>query len=217
MSQTQKTNKSKKAKWAPIVIAAAIFIFAAILLSKYGSESTSPATSADNPLPTVLAVQTTTQTTQTTASPQPTQTASAQTDYSSFFGPYDVVYVLDGDTIIADIDGDHIKIRLIGIDSPESVHYNDSENTAAGSLASDFAKSLLVNNQVWLEYDIEQFDQYGRTLAYVYTKQHGMINDYMLRNGYADVVTYPPNIKYAVLFAKSAEDAKKSNLGLWTK
>ena len=215
MSNNQKTSKSKKAKWVSIIIAVAIIILAVVLLSKYGDELVAPSESANESLAASATQQPTSQTAKPTASPLPTENAADEIDYSKLDGPYDVVYVLDGDTIIADIDGDHIKIRLIGIDSPESVHYDESENTAEGDLASDFAKTLLENNQVWLEYDLEEFDQYDRTLAYIYTAEHGMINNYMLLRGYAIVVVYPPNVKYVELFTQSVQEAEENNRGLW--
>jgi len=217
MNDNPKDTKRKKVKYASIIFAAIFVILTIFLLTKYGGDFFEPSQSADNPLPTVQTQLPAAQTKQpSSALEQPSVSADSQTDFSKFDGPYDVIYVLDGDTIIAEIDSDHIKIRLIGIDAPESVHYDEDENTPEGELSSDFAKSLLENNRVWLEYDIEQYDQYGRTLAYVYTAEHGMINDYILQNGYAETVVFPPNIKYVEQFAKSEQLAQDNYLGIWS-
>ena len=83
-------------------------------------------------------------------------------------GLYEVVRVVDGDTIIVDIDGTETRVRLIGVDTPESVHPDDTLNSERGKIASDFTSALLTGKQVYLEYDKEMTDKYGRTLAYVF-------------------------------------------------
>jgi|GEM_PF-3655414 endonuclease YncB( thermonuclease family) len=218
MNSNQKSAATKKRKIISIIITVAIAIFVIYMLSTGGFSTNSPTQNTNDDLSSSQTIKPTQQAAQTEQPAQtsaPTSSPDSQIDLSNFDGPYDVAYVLDGDTIIADIDGDHIKIRLIGINSPESVHYDERENTPEGDLASDFAKSLMENNQVWLEYDIEQFDQYGRTLAYVYTAEHGMINDYILLSGYAEVVFYPPNDKYLDRFENSEREAMNSGAGLW--
>jgi micrococcal nuclease len=83
-------------------------------------------------------------------------------------GPYDVVSVIDGDTIIVKSDGGDVHVRLIGIDTPESVASDGYKvNTPEGDKASEYTRNLLEGNSVYLEYDKEQTDSYQRTLAYV--------------------------------------------------
>ena len=113
--------------------------------------------------------------------------------------------VVDGDTIIVyDKDGNKLRVRLTGINAPESVHPDEEMNTEEGRQASDFLKELLEDTEyVYLEYDVEQFDQYDRTLAYVWIEEDGeylMLNEIMLSEGYAEPVFVKPNLKYADYF-----------------
>ena len=108
---------------------------------------------------------------------------------------YDVVRVVDGDTIIVDIGGTEERVRLIGVDTPESVHPDSEKNTQAGILASDYTKSRLEGKQVELELDVQERDLYGRLLAYVYV-DGVMYNKTLLADGVANLATYPPNVKY---------------------
>ena len=113
--------------------------------------------------------------------------------------------VVDGDTIIVyDKDGNKLRVRLTGINAPESVHPDEEMNTEEGKEASDYLKELLEDTEyVYLEYDVEQFDQYDRTLAYVWIYEDGeymMLNEIMLSEGYAEPVFIKPNLKYADYF-----------------
>lgn len=108
---------------------------------------------------------------------------------------YDVVRVVDGDTIVVNYNGVEEKVRLIGVDTPESVHPDSDKNTEAGILASDYTKQHLEGKQVELEFDVQQRDQYGRLLAYVWV-DGVMYNKTLLKDGVANLATYPPNVKY---------------------
>lgn len=108
---------------------------------------------------------------------------------------YKVLRVVDGDTFVVDFNGTEEKVRLIGIDTPESVHPDASKNTAAGVTASEYTKSLLTGKSVELEFDVQERDKYGRLLAYAYVDGY-MINKKLLQDGYAVIATYPPNVKY---------------------
>lgn len=127
---------------------------------------------------------------------------------------YKVVRVVDGDTLVIDIDGKEERLRLIGIDAPESVHPDKDKNTDMGRLASDFSKLRLEGKTIGLEYDKETRDRYGRILAYVYIDGE-MFNQTLLREGLAKAKTYPPNDKYEEDFLKIQEEAKANNRGLW--
>lgn len=81
--------------------------------------------------------------------------------------PASVVRVVDGDTIVCDVDGKEIKVRLIGIDTPETVH-PDKEVEYFGAEASAYTTEMLDGQDVSLEYDVEPTDRYGRDLAYVW-------------------------------------------------
>lgn len=117
----------------------------------------------------------------------------------------DLERVVDGDTIIVhDPDGNRLRVRLTGINAPESVHEDESKNTEEGRQASQFMKELMADvDVVYLEYDEAQFDQYERTLAYVWIDIDGtyvMVNEIMLATDYAEPVYIKPNLRYADVF-----------------
>lgn len=121
---------------------------------------------------------------------------------------YQVVSIVDGDTIVVSIDGQNVKIRLIGVDTPES-------GTEEGSIATQYTKSVLENQSVQLEYDVDLQDDYGRTLAYVYVNGQ-MINEMLLEEGYASIFTVQPNVKYVDEFLSLQEQARENEIGFWS-
>ena len=74
---------------------------------------------------------------------------------------------------------------------------------------------MILGKRVRLEFDVDTFDQYRRTLAYVYLGDGTFINAHMLKEGYATVLTVPPNVKYAEEFVKLARKARERKRGLW--
>lgn len=129
---------------------------------------------------------------------------------------YDVVRVVDGDTIIVSVDGIETRVRLIGVDTPESVHADEEKNTAEGIEASEWTTLLLTDAKVYLEYDIDTEDDYGRTLAYVYLDDGvTMVNRLLLENGLARVMTIQPNSKYANEFYALQVAAREASKGFW--
>ncbi len=126
-----------------------------------------------------------------------------------------VTRVVDGDTIIVDLNGVEERVRLIGIDTPESVHPDASRNLPEGKVASEFTKSRLEGKEVKLEFDVQERDQYGRLLAYVYI-DGTMFNKTLLSEGYARIATYPPNVKYVEDFTAIQKQAREGNKGLWS-
>ncbi len=138
-----------------------------------------------------------------------------------------LVSVVDGDTIIVNLNNENVKVRLIGIDTPESVHADDDKNNIYGEYASLYTSSLLSDVEtVYLEFDEETEDIYGRLLAYVWLSDgHSttsenigkyMLNGILLKEGYAYDKTYEPNDRYSAAFSMLRKDAKKSENGLWT-
>lgn len=123
-----------------------------------------------------------------------------------------VVRVVDGDTLVVDVGGEEEKVRLIGIDAPESVHPDATRNTEAGAEASGFLKSLVSPGQkVYLQRDVSDRDRYGRLLRYVWLDepvnpdaaaeaQKGMLNALIVASGYAVAADYAPDTRYSVLF-----------------
>lgn len=130
-------------------------------------------------------------------------------------GPYDVTRVVDGDTLIVNIDGTDTKVRLIGINTPESVAEDESRNCEEGVIASNFTKELLENEKIFLEYDAEHLDQYDRTLAYVYLEDGTMVQSILLEEGLATTMYREPNTKHADLFSTLMKKAKKEEAGFW--
>jgi micrococcal nuclease len=126
-----------------------------------------------------------------------------------------VTRVVDGDTIIVDLNGVEERVRLIGIDTPESVHPDASRNLPEGKVAFEFTKSRLEGKEVKLEFDVQERDQYGRLLAYVYI-DGAMFNKTLLSEGYARIATYPPNVKYVEDFTAIQKQAREGNKGLWS-
>ncbi|MDB5260367.1 MAG: Micrococcal nuclease [Candidatus Nomurabacteria bacterium] len=129
---------------------------------------------------------------------------------------YKVTKVTDGDTIHIDMDGTDETIRLIGINTPETV---DPRKTVEcfGKEASTRMKELLSGKIVRLEYDESQSsrDVYGRLLAYVYIDDGEMINRKMIAEGYAYEYTYMTPYKYQTEFRSLQNIAKTSKRGLW--
>lgn len=127
---------------------------------------------------------------------------------------YEVVRVVDGDTLVINYNGKNEKVRLIGVDTPESVHPNEEKNTEFGDEVSKHSKEMLNGKQVVLEFDVQERDKYGRLLAYVYLDGQ-MYNKLLLEKGYAKIATYPPNVKYVEDFTTIQEQARKNKVGLW--
>ena len=128
-----------------------------------------------------------------------------------------VVRVVDGDTVQVDIDGQREKLRLIGIDTPETVK-PDTPVQCYGPEASAFTKQLLPEGTaVRIERDVEARDDYGRLLGYVYRADDGLfVNLEIVAQGYASLLTFPPNVAHVDEFVAAARAAERANLGLWS-
>lgn len=122
---------------------------------------------------------------------------------------------VDGDTFWVD-DGSKkgLKVRLIGVNTPETVHPQKAVEYY-GNEASKYVKGLLAGKRVRLEFDVSRTDRYGRTLAYVYLNDGTFLNAELVKKGYAQVMTIPPNVKYADQFKRLEREARKHNRGLW--
>jgi len=124
--------------------------------------------------------------------------------------------VVDGDTIIVTLEGTKEKVRLIGIDTPETKK-PDTPVQCFGPEASAFTTSLLPQGTpLHLERDVEARDKYGRLLAYVYRVGDGMfVNLEIVASGYARLLTIPPNVAHSADFVTAARAAERQNIGLW--
>lgn len=128
-----------------------------------------------------------------------------------------VVRVVDGDTIVIDEPVNGIDVvRLIGVDAPETSHPTYGEQPH-GREAEEFTASRLdVGSEVALEFDVEKTDRYGRLLAYVWLLDEGaLFNELLLRQGHAQLATFPPNVKYRARFLEAQREARAANRGLW--
>lgn len=128
--------------------------------------------------------------------------------------PY-VTKVIDGDTIELFI-GE--SVRYIGIDTPE-IHENIGSQwlykpRPYAEEAKEFNRTLVEGKRVRLEFDVQKKDKYNRLLAYVYIDGK-MVNLEMVREGYAMIYTYPPNVKYVEEFVGAQQYARENNKGLW--
>lgn len=125
-----------------------------------------------------------------------------------------VLRVIDGDTLKIKYEGKTERLRMIGIDTPESVHKDESRNVPEGKVASDYTKQQLEGKTIRVETDVEPRDHYGRLLGYVYLDGK-MFNKTLLQLGYARLDTVPPNVKYEADFVKLQQQAREHNVGFW--
>jgi micrococcal nuclease len=127
--------------------------------------------------------------------------------------------VIDGDTIDVTFDTPIEKlkqserVRFLGVDTPETVH-PDKEVQQFGREASEYAKTVLDKQPVYLAFDWGLRDRYGRLLAYVYTEDGLCINADLIRNGYAMAYTYIP-FQFEDEFINLEQLAQEGGLGLW--
>jgi len=124
--------------------------------------------------------------------------------------------VVDGDTIDVRIGGRVERVRLIGIDTPETKKPNTPVQ-CFGPEATAFTTSLLpADTPVHLERDVEARDAYDRLLAYVYRSDDGtFVNLEIIRRGFAHLLTIPPNVAHADDFVRAQRTARAENSGLW--
>ena len=124
-----------------------------------------------------------------------------------------VVRVVDGDTIHVRIDAGVEKVRYIGVNTPE-VHHPTKGEEPGGREAAEVNRRLIEGKTVRLELDVQERDRYGRLLAYVWVGDV-MVNAELVRLGYAQVMTVPPNVRYQQLFLKLQREAREAGRGLW--
>ena len=140
---------------------------------------------------------------------------------------YDHILVkraVDGDTLVLE---NGQRVRLIGIDTPET-HINNRLYRQAqrsqtdiqtiislGKEAYKFTRNLVEGKRVRLEFDVEKYDKYNRLLCYVYLEDDTFVNAKIVQEGYASLLTIPPNVKYVDLFRALYQEARENNRGLW--
>lgn len=144
------------------------------------------------------------------------QQNTVQQDQSNQKTFYQVVKVVDGDTIDVSIEGKTERVRYIGIDTPETVDPRKSVE-CFGKEASDKAKEVLTGKSVYLESDATQSDRdkYGRLLRYIFLEDGTHVNKFMISEGYASEYTYNVPYRYQSEFKKAESDARNAKKGLW--
>lgn len=164
--------------------------------------------------------------TTSTAAQQPTKKASPVDLRANAMYYVRVTRVVDGDTLEVAFDGGtKEKVRLIGVDTPETVHPKKPVQHY-GKEASAFTKKSLTNAKVWLQMDVGPRDRYQRVLAYVWTEKPvnvdseaeiraKMFNARLLLEGYGQTMTIQPNSRYAELFVRLQREAREEQKGLW--
>ncbi len=138
----------------------------------------------------------------------------------------EMVRVVDGDTLQVLVDGQKEKVRLIGINSPESVAPEEERNTEEGVEASNYTKSLVGEGDVvWLESDVNDRDQYGRLLRYVWLEKPGnpndrseieakMLNGILVAQGYAQARRYGDDVAHSDVLEQLGREAADSSKGV---
>jgi micrococcal nuclease len=129
-----------------------------------------------------------------------------------------VTRVTDGDTIRVTIQDTEYRVRYIGIDTPESVAPGQSVEPYAIA-ASEANERLVGGRDVILEQDVSETDRFGRLLRYVWLRENGtwtMVNLALVEQGFAQVATYPPDVKYVDRFLAAEREAREEERGLWS-
>ena len=119
-----------------------------------------------------------------------------------------VNYVVDGDTVNVILNGSEFRVRYIGMDTPEQGEpfYED---------ASRANQRLVEGQTVVMVKDVSETDRYGRLLRYVYLSDGTMVNGELVRLGFAQTATYPPDVKHQDLFLELQQEARNNGRGLW--
>jgi micrococcal nuclease len=131
-----------------------------------------------------------------------------------------LVRVTDGDTIRVRIAGKVYPVRYIGIDTPE-VDDPRADVRALADAATKANAALLKGRRIRLETDVSETDQYGRLLRYIWVSDTAsptgwtLVNLELVRRGFAQALTYPPDVKYAELYAAAQEQAREAGVGQW--
>jgi micrococcal nuclease len=124
-----------------------------------------------------------------------------------------VTRVVDGDTVTARRGSREVEVRLLGVDTPETVHPTVSDECFAAE-ASRFTRKKLEGKRVRLEFDRERLDRYERTLAYVWLGRR-LFNVTLVRRGFATVLIYQPNDRYARRLERAERAARRNDRGVW--
>ncbi len=127
-----------------------------------------------------------------------------------------VTKVVDGDTIEVRVQGRTERVRLIGIDTPETKDPRKPVQCFGKEASARTAELLPPGTAVRLVRDVEERDSYDRLLAYVYRSSDGLfVNLELAQGGYADLLTYPPNVAHTGELRAAVDEARREQRGLW--
>ena len=131
-------------------------------------------------------------------------------------GQYQVVRVVDGDTIVIKFNGKYEKVRMLCVNTPESVHPDKKQNIPMGKVASKYTQKKLIGKSVDLEFEIKKLrGNYGRLLAYVFVDGQNLNLD-LVRQGLSPYYTkYGKSEKYDAEFRAAEKQARKEKLNIW--
>jgi micrococcal nuclease len=132
----------------------------------------------------------------------------------AFADHYPVERVVDGDTIRVTVDGVSESVRLIGIDTPETVHPRLPVQPF-GPEATAFVREVTTGQTVVLEADITDRDRYGRLLRHVYLEDGRHLNLLVVQEGLATTLTVPPNVAYTDVLRSALAGARSVHKGMW--
>lgn len=205
---TTNTNKNWFARHKLLTGAIGVGVFLIIIIALASSGEPKTATSTATPT-SLVAVE----------SPTPSVEAIAEQPSPEVEGTATTAPASEGILVTKVVDGDTIQleggttIRYIGIDTPETVHPSQPVG-CFGTEASAKNKELVEGKRVRLEKDVSETDKYGRSLRYVYIGDT-FVNDYLVRQGFANSSSYPPDVKYQDQFRQAEQEARTAKRGLW--
>ena len=128
---------------------------------------------------------------------------------------FQVTRIVDGDTFwVNNGTPKGLKIRIIGIDAPEAKRTFDRDAGYYGIESKMYLTKMLTGKKVRLVSDVDSLDRYGRTLSYVYLEDGTFVNAELLKNGYAVLLTVPPDVAFVSLFTKMQREARDNKRGL---
>ena len=141
---------------------------------------------------------------------------SSSASHRSRPGRATITRVVDGDTVEVRIADRLERVRLLGIDTPESVKPGTPPECFSHEASEATSRYLPPGTAVDLVRDVEARDDYGRLLAYVYRAvDHSFVNLWLAEQGYAGLLTYPPNVAHADQLRQAVARARQAGLGLW--
>lgn len=165
------------------------------------------ATPTEKPSPTFTPTHTPTPTDTPTPTPTPTWTPTPTPTPTLGAETGQVVRIVDGDTIDVQIGGQTFRVRYIGMNTPET-------GQPCAAEATNYNAELVMGKTVTLVTDVSETDRYGRLLRYVYVGDV-FVNAELVRQGYANASTYPPDVAHADLFVQLQAEARAAGRGCW--